>query len=56
MCHVTFVRIVYHISGHQCGHKLAFDDIFGPIFEKVKKHIKTLLSINIYIYHDFDNE
>ena len=48
MCLVTFVRSVCHISRQQCGHKRVSDDIFGPIFEKVKWHLQTSLSIKIY--------
>ena len=46
---MTFVSIVYHIPRHQCGHKLAFDDIFGPIFAKEKKNVKTSSRINKYV-------
>ena len=49
MCHVSFFRIVYHNSRHQCGHKLAFDDIIGPIYEKSKKAYKDLIEYK-YIY------
>ena len=46
---VAFLTVKYHFSRYQFGHKPVFEDIFGPIFEKVTMHIQAPMSLKLHV-------